>query len=98
MPFATHSLLLTPDYIWLGLYGFVNVGLGFGVYLMGVTRVSALAAALIGLIEIPLAPAWAWLLFAEQTGGLVLAGGSLITGTAIIYILGTQNKGEEKNS
>lgn len=91
MPFATHTPLLTSDYIWLGLYGFVNVGLGlgFGIYLLGVTRVSALAAALIGLIEIPLAPIWAWVLFAEQTSGLVLIGGCLITGTAIVYIIGT---------
>ena len=89
-PFATHTLLLTSDYVWLGLYGLVNVGLGFGVYLMGVSRVSALAAALIGLIEIPLAPVWAWMLFAEKTTGLVLIGGSLITTTAIVYIIGTR--------
>ena len=95
-PFATHTLLLTSDYIWSGLYGFVNVGLGFGIYLMGVTRVSALAAALIGLIEIPLAPIWAWMLFAEQTSGLVLVGGSLITGTAIVYIIGTHKGGKNE--
>ena len=89
-PFATHTLLLTSDYVWLGLYGFINVGLGFGVYLMGVSRVSALAAALIGLIEIPLAPVWAWMLFAEKTSGLVLIGGSIITATAIVYIIGTR--------
>ena len=89
LPFATHTLLLTADYVWLGLYGFVNVGLGFGVYLLGVTRVSALAAALIGLVEIPLAPVWAWILFAERTSGLVLIGGSLITATAMLYIVGT---------
>ena len=72
------------------------MGLGFGIYLMGVTRVSALAAALIGLIEIPLAPIWAWMLFAEQTSGLVLVGGSLITGTAIVYIIGTQKGGKNE--
>ena len=94
-PFAAYTLLPTSDYIWLGLYGLVNVGLGFGVYLMGVTRVSALAAALIGLIEIPLAPVWAWMLFAEQTGGLVLVGGILITGAAIVYIIGTQKRRQQ---
>ena len=98
LPFATHTLLLTADYIWLGLYGFVNVGLGFGVYLLGVKRVSALAAALIGLVEIPLAPVWAWILFAEQTNGLVLIGGSLITGTAIIYIIGTHKAGKRQTA
>ena len=28
LPFSTHSILPASDYIWLGLYGFVNVGLG----------------------------------------------------------------------
>lgn len=91
-PFATYTLLLTSDYIWLGLYGFVNVGLGFGIYLMGVTRVSALSAALIGLIEIPLAPIWAWLLFNEYIGGLVLLGGSIITLAAATYVLNHHRK------
>ena len=86
LPFATYTALPASDYIWLGLYGLVNVGLGFGIYLLGVTRVSALAAALIGIIEIPLGPVWAWILFAEQPNELVLAGGILITVTAIVYI------------
>ena len=96
LPFVTHTLLQMSDYIWLGLYGFVNVGFGFGIYLLGVTRVSVLAAALIGLIEIPLAPVWAWILFAEQTSGLVLIGGILITGTAIVYIIWTHNGGKNE--
>lgn len=94
MPFATHDSLLASDYVWLGLYGFVNVGLGFGIYLLRVTRVSALTAALIGLIEIPLAPIWAWILFSEQTGGVVLLGGSLITGTTIAYIIWKHKRGK----
>ena len=92
LPFATQGPLPVSDYVWLGLYGLVNVGLGFGVYLMGVTRVSALAAALIGLVEIPLAPVWAWVLFAEQAGGLVVFGGSLIMGSAVIYTIKSHNE------
>lgn len=94
LPFATYTALPASDYVWLGLYGLVNVGLGFGIYLLGVTRVSALAAALIGIIEIPLGPVWAWILFAEQPNGLVLAGGILITGTAIVYIAKSGGKNQ----
>ncbi len=92
-PFSTHAILIISDYVWLGLYGLVNVGLGFGIYLLGVKRVSALSAALISLIEIPLAPIWAWLLFREQTNQIVIMGGTLITATAIVYIIGTHKKG-----
>jgi len=61
--------------------------LGFGVYLAGVSRVPALAAALIGLAEIPLAPIWALLLFDETVNMLVLMGGVIILTAAIIYLL-----------
>lgn len=85
-PFATFGNTVSADYYWLILYGFVNVGVGFGVYLIGVKRVSALVAALVGLIEIPLAPFWAWLLFEERVNISVLIGGSVIMTAAVIYI------------
>ncbi len=85
-PFATFNSATSADYIWLFLYGVVNVGVGFGVYLIGVRRVSALTAALVGLTEIPLAPIWAWLLFEERMNFLVMFGGAVIISAAIIYL------------
>ena len=85
-PFATFGNTSTADYFWLIAYGIVNVGVGFGVYLIGVKRVSALVAALVGLTEIPLAPIWAWLLFGERMSITVLLGGSVIVIAAVIYI------------
>lgn len=86
LPFSTFQDASTSDVLWLGLYGIVNVGLGFGVYLLGVSRVTALAAALIGLAEIPLAPIWAAILFDERAGGLAIAGGALVFVSAIVFI------------
>ncbi len=85
-PFATFAQANSHDYLWLLLYGVLNVGVGFGVYLIGVKRVSALVAALVGLTEIPLAPVWAWLLFGEAMGLPVLVGGTIILAVAAIYI------------
>ena len=87
IPFATFTNINPNDYYWLALYGFVNVGLGFGIYLLGVMRVTALAAALIGLIEIPLAPIWALLLFDEQVGKLTIVGGGIIFISAAFYLV-----------
>ncbi len=86
VPFATFGNTIFVDYLWLVLYGVVNVGVGFGVYLIGVKRVSALVAALVGLSEIPLAPIWAWLLFDERMNLAVLIGGLVIIAAAVIYI------------
>ena len=86
-PFSTFVGTLPLDYFYLFLYGFFNVGLGFGVYLLGVQKVTAIAAALIGLIEIPLAPVWAWLLFREDPGANAIIGGVIILLATIVYIV-----------
>ena len=87
LPFSQSMSASSHDLLWLALYGLVNVGLGFGVYLLGVSRVPALAAALIGLSEIPLAPVWAFLLFDEQITIPMIAGGSAVLVASVIYIL-----------
>ncbi len=94
-PFATFGNTIFVDYLWLALYGVVNVGVGFGVYLIGVKRVSALVAALVGLSEIPLAPIWAWLLFDERMNLAVLLGGSVILTAAVIYISSSGKREKE---
>ena len=94
-PFATYGHTISADYYWLFLYGFVNVGVGFGVYLIGVKRVSALVAALVGLTEIPLAPVWAWILFGEGVNLSVLTGGAVILAAAVIYIAHSGRKSAE---
>ena len=88
-PFSQSMFASSHDLVWLAVYGLVNVGLGFGVYLLGVARVPALAAALIGLSEIPLAPIWALLLIDEQISVPMIIGGSLVLVASVIYILAT---------
>lgn len=85
-PFSQSGAALPHDLVWLAVYGLVNVGLGFGVYLLGVSRIPALAAALIGLSEVPLAPVWAFVLFDEKISFPMLIGGCLIVTASVIYI------------
>ncbi len=86
-PFSRGAFVSTHDLIWLAIYGAVNLGLGAAVYLAGVSRISAMAAALIGLIEIPLAPIWAFLLFGELITLNTMIGGALIILASVIYIV-----------
>lgn len=87
LPFSAFSNTAGSDYAWLLLYGIVNVGLGFGVYLLGVGKVPALMAALIGLVEIPLAPVWGWLLFNEPVGTKAKIGGAVVLTAAAVYLI-----------
>ena len=87
LPFSTFQGVLPADYFWLSLYGIVNLGLGFGVYLLGVQRVTATTAALIGLSEIPIAPLWAYLLFAETAAANTIIGGAIILSATTAYLV-----------
>jgi len=87
LPFSSFVDTLPLDYFWLSLYGLANLGLGFGVYLLGVQRVTATTAALVGLSEIPIAPVWAYLLFAENPGLNTVIGGTVILCATTYYLV-----------
>ena len=88
-PFVGQFALDAHNMVWLALYGLVNLGLGFGVYLMGVARITPATAALIGLVEVPLAPIWAAVFFQEALTIAILCGGGLILAAALIHIRAT---------
>ncbi len=96
-PFSSFTNTLPIDYLWLSLYGLINLGLGFGVYLLGVQRVTATIAALVGLSEIPIAPIWAYLLFGESPGINTVLGGAIIL-LATTYYLVVQHINHFKNA
>lgn len=85
-PFSSPIDAFSNDYYWLTAYGVTNVGLGFGVYLLGVSRTTAISAALIGLIEIPLGPVWTWVLFDEYVSIRTIVGGTIIMVATIVYL------------
>ena len=87
LPFSSFAGILPSDYFWLSLYGLVNLGLGFGVYLLGVQHVTATTAALVGLSEIPIAPIWAYLLFDETPGINTIVGGTIILLATTSYLV-----------
>ena len=89
VPFVESFAVNAHNFIWLAVYGFVNVGLGFGIYLIGVARVSPATAALLGLLEVPLAPIWAAYFFNEALTIAMIIGGVLITAAASIHIRAT---------
>jgi drug/metabolite transporter (DMT)-like permease len=78
LPFSSFSGASTQDLAWLWLYGFLNIGVGFGCFLLGVRRVKTVLASLICMVEIPLAPLWAFALFGEAVSRQSLIGGAVI--------------------
>ena len=77
-PFTSFQGTSTHDLLWLWLYGVMNIGVGFGLYLLGVRRIKTVLASLICMIEIPLAPFWTYLVFGETVSRQSLLGGSVV--------------------
>ena len=85
-PFSRFGNTSAHDLAWLWLYGFLNVGVGFGLYLLGVRRIKAVLASLVCMIEIPLAPLWVYALFGEQVSRQSLLGGGVIVLAVLVNV------------
>jgi drug/metabolite transporter (DMT)-like permease len=83
LPFAHFLGTSGQDLTWLWLYGFLNIGVGFGCFLLGVRRVPTVLASLICMVEIPLAPLWAFGLFGETVARDSLMGGAVIVAAVL---------------
>jgi drug/metabolite transporter (DMT)-like permease len=82
-PFARIGPLTTLPLLQLGLFGTCQLGLGLVLLTLGMRRVGATRAALIGLLDAPLAPLWVWLAFSEVPPPLTLAGGAIVMAAVV---------------
>jgi drug/metabolite transporter (DMT)-like permease len=76
----------------LALFGITTVSLAYLLFLVGGRHIASSEAGLIGLLDVVLAPAWVWLLFAEQPGRATLLGGSLIVAAVFWYLFGQRRR------
>lgn len=78
LPWAT-LLRITPGELGLlALFGISQMGLGMLLLTAGTKRVSASESALLGTLDVPLAPLWVWLAFDETIDPLTWLGGGLV--------------------
>ncbi len=89
LPFSSFSGTSAQDLAWLWLYGFLNIGVGFGCFLLGVRRVKTVLASLICMVEIPLAPMWAFALFGQGVSHQSLIGGAVILTSVMLNLAWT---------
>ena len=78
-----------PQIGWLAAFGIVTQGGGLGLYTMGARRLPAAQAALLSASEVPLAPLWVWIFFAEMPARETFIGGGLVL-AAILWNIGAE--------
>jgi drug/metabolite transporter (DMT)-like permease len=82
-PFARIGPVSQLPMLHLVLFGTCQLGLGLVFLAFGMRRVGATRAALIGLLDTPLAPLWVWLAFSEVPPLLTLVGGGIVMAAVV---------------
>lgn len=78
LPFARPLDVATVDVVLLALFGIVQFGTGFLLFMAGARLLPVAQTSLIGMLEVVLGPLWVWAVLSERPGGTALVGGGLI--------------------
>lgn len=77
-PFGQARAMPTQDWMVLAGFGFINFTVGLYLFLVGARHLAAAQAALIGTLDVVLAPFWVWLVFGERPSNATFIGGGMI--------------------
>ncbi len=77
-PLAAPFAVGGRDFFWLAMFGVFQAGLGWLLFTLGAPLVPPADAALVGVLEVVLAPVWVWLAFNEVPSTATLVGGALV--------------------
>jgi drug/metabolite transporter (DMT)-like permease len=87
-PFAKAIWATTgPDLLIFAAFGFLQVGMGLTLFVLGSRHLPSGQASLIATLEAPLMPFWVWVAFQETPAVRALVGGTLVLGAVISDIV-----------
>lgn len=86
-PFVPSWSISAGDLAIYALFGLCQQGAGMILTTIGIGRVPAAHAALLMAFDLPMSPAWVWLVFGEQPSLLALTGGAIVLAAIIGHIL-----------
>jgi len=86
-PIAAPASARPTDMMYLVLFGTTQFGLGLILLTLGTRLISATESALMNTLEGPLAPLWVWLAFNEIPAPTTFAGGAIVLGAVLAYIV-----------
>jgi len=90
LPLASPLAVSWVDLAELALFGCAQLGVGLALLAAGARLVPSSDAALISLLDLPLAPLWVWIAFGETPSGAAFAGGALVIAAVVVHVRLTQ--------
>lgn len=86
-PLSAPTGLDAHNWTTLAAFGLTNFSIALFLFLFGARRIPSAEAALIGTLEIVLAPVWVWLLLAEQPTTAAIAGGVAVLSAVVWHTI-----------
>lgn len=90
LPFAEFDLLRGDTLVLLVAFGITQLGLGILFLTLGARHLNSGQAALISTLDVPLAPLWVWIAFADVPPLATLLGGLVVMTAVVFSILHSQ--------
>ena len=85
-PFVPGGLPSSSEMLILAVFGATTTGFAYLLFLNGGRLIPSSEAGLVGLLDVPLAPLWVWLVFDEEPSFSALIGGAIAL-AAVIWCL-----------
>ena len=99
VPFAHDIASLTAsDLLVFAAFGFLQVGMGLTLFVLGSRLLPSAQASLIATLESPLMPLWVWMAFQEVPPNHALVGGALVMGAVITDIVGDHHRQKQSEA
>jgi drug/metabolite transporter (DMT)-like permease len=98
VPFANAIWETTgPDLVIFAAFGFLQVGMGLTLFVLGSRHLPSAQSSLIATLETPLMPFWVWVAFQEKPAVRALVGGTLVL-SAVIGDIFTESRSQRTRS
>ena len=85
-PFVQDWSIKLSELVLFALFGFTQQGAGLILSTLGTARVPAAHAALVLSLDLPMSPAWVWLVLGERPTAMGLAGGLIVLSAILVHI------------
>ncbi len=86
-PFVHDWSIQMRELVLFALFGFTQQGAGLILSTLGTARVPAAHAALVLSLDLPMSPAWVWLILGERPTAMGLAGGLIVLAAIVAHIV-----------
>lgn len=97
-PLSQTASLTWGDAAMLALFGFLTVGLGMTLLMIGAKDVPAGEASLFSAMDVPLSPLWVWLALGERPSQATLIGGAVVLAALFWHLFNAQVSGPSRSA